>query len=132
MEEGKRYHVGDPGWNTIYSARINRFLTIAAEHGTSIFWVGLPIMGQDKYGDKIRIINQLVASACAGQKMAKYFDTWSVLAADNGAYSSFLKMRKDKKYASGKDEIHLTEAGGEIMTNYFLSAIKPYVNWSAL
>lgn len=133
VEEGKRYHVGDPGWNTIYSARINRFLTIAAEHGTSIFWVGLPIMGQDKYGDKIRIINQLVASACAGQKMAKYFDTWSVLAADNGAYSSFLKNAQGQKVrVRAKDEIHLTEAGGEIMTNYFLSAIKPYVNWSAL
>ncbi|MEZ5453207.1 MAG: DUF459 domain-containing protein [Thiothrix sp.] len=133
VEQGKRYHVGDQGWNAIYSERVNHFLSIAAERGVTTFWVGLPIMGQSKYSGKIETINQLVADTCAQQPMARYFDTWSVLATDDGEYASFLKNAQGQKIrVRAKDEIHLTEAGGEIMTSYFLTATKPYVSWSEL
>lgn len=133
VEQGKRYHVGDQGWNAIYSERVNRFLSIAAERGVSTFWVGMPIMGQSKYSQKIAIINKLVADVCAQQQMAKYFDTWTVLATQDGGYSTFLKNAQGQRVrVRAKDEIHLTEAGGEIMTSYFLSASKPFVSWSEL
>ncbi len=131
--DGKRYHVGDEGWNTIYSERVNRFLATAEERGVATFWVGLPIMGRGKYSHKIEVINKLVADACERQGKARYFDTWSVLATGDGAYSSFLQNAQGQRVrVRAKDEIHLTEAGGEIMTSYFLAASKPYVNWSEL
>lgn len=133
VADGKRYHVGDEGWNAIYGERVNRFLSIAAERGVTTFWVGLPIMGKGKYSRKIEVINKLVADACARQRKARYFDTWTVLATEDGAYSSFLKNPQGQRVrVRAKDEIHLTEAGGEIMTSYFLAASKPYVNWSEL
>lgn len=131
--DGKRHHVGSDSWNAIYSKRIKRFLSIAADRNITTFWVGLPIMGKAKYSQSIQNINALAADACEKLSMAYYVDTWKVLTDSNGAYATFLQNAQGNKVrVRAKDKIHLTSAGGEIMTHHFLSSIKPYVKWPEL
>lgn len=131
--QGKRHYVGDAAWNTMYSSRVKQFISLAAERGVTTFWVGMPVMGKTAYGKKVHTINSLVAQACAEQKLAEYFDTWNVLTAADGTYTPFMpNARGERVRVRAKDGIHLTDAGGEIMTSHFLSASKPYVSWSSL
>lgn len=131
MEQGKRYRMGEAGWNTIYSQRANHLLAQATTQGAAVVWVGLPIMGQAKYGAKIRTINSLIAQVCASYPTVKYLDTWQILATAQGSYTPFLKNTQGRLVrVRAKDEIHLTEAGGEILTDHVLNTLQPFVAWS--
>lgn len=129
-EKGRRHFVGSKGWNEIYAFRARKLLKVASDKGIPAFWVGLPIMGLKKYGRKIAIINSLVAQECAGIPNCTFVDTWLVLANSEKKYTTYRKTSKGRYLRiRAKDRIHLTEAGGKILTRYFLKYSSQWVEW---
>ena len=131
-EKRKRHFVGSEGWNEIYGHRVRHFLDLAKEKGVQAIWVGLPIMGQKKYGGRIEILNAVAKKACQSAPNCQFVDTWYSLADKKNRYHTFSKDEKGRTVRiRAKDKIHLTEAGGEIMVDYFLNKIAGFVDFKA-
>ena len=129
-DSGKRLYFGNDKWTEVYASRVREFLKFASEKKILSFWVGLPIMCSQKYCTKIILINSIVKRECAKASGCVYVDSWPALADSNGNYSTFIKKPGGRQTRiRAKDNVHLTEAGGEILSEYFLRAACAYVNF---
>ena len=129
---GKRLYCGNDPWRVVYASRVRDFLKVASEQKIMSFWVGLPIMGSEKYCSKIRVINSIVEQECAKLSGCVYLDSWAALADSQGKYTAFTKGPDGKQTRiRAKDNVHLTEAGGAILTDYFLRAASGQVDLCA-
>jgi hypothetical protein len=128
-ESGKRLYCGNDRWRAVYASRIREFLLVTSEKKVLSFWVGLPIMSSDKYCSKIRVINSIVEQECTKISGCVYFDSWSALTDSRGNYTAFVKGPGGKQTRiRAKDNVHLTEAGGAILTDYFLRAARDRID----
>ncbi len=131
-DSGKRLYFGNDKWTEVYASRVREFLKFASEKKILSFWVGLPIMCSDKYCTKIILINSIVEQECEKVSACVYVDSWSALADSKGNYSAFIKRPGGRQTRiRAKDNVHLTEAGGEILSEYFLRAARGYIDMGA-
>lgn len=127
-DSGKRLYCGDKPWREAYASRVRQFLKVASSKKIASFWVGLPIMGPQKYCEKISVINSIARQECSKASGCVYVDTWPVLADSKGKYTTFIKgPGKKQTRIRAKDNVHLTAAGGRILSEYFLRAAGEYV-----
>ncbi|MBF0528185.1 MAG: DUF459 domain-containing protein [Deltaproteobacteria bacterium] len=128
-ENRKRFFVASEGWNALYGTRARDLLKIPAEKGIVTFWVGLPIMGPAVYSTRIQNLNSVVQSACASNPLSFFVDTWLTLADASQKYTSYLRDATGKSIRiRASDNIHVTEAGGEIMVQQFLKVAGKYID----
>ena len=126
----KRLNVGTEAWNEIYAARVDDLLARAAGRGVMIFWVGLPIMGREPYGQRVANINQVTAEVCGRADNCRFWDSWLSVADAKGQYATFLPDGKGKTLrVRAKDNIHLTESGGRLMAEKFLAETSAWVDY---
>ncbi|MEW5724442.1 MAG: DUF459 domain-containing protein, partial [Thermodesulfobacteriota bacterium] len=126
----KRHFVASEPWNEIYGARARELLKVPEARGILTFWVGLPIMGPAKYSPRIKNINDVVQKECEANPKCVFVDTWLVLAGADDKYTTFLKDDQGRHLrVRAKDNIHLTNEGGDIMVQYFLDAVDKYIAW---
>ncbi len=131
-DSGKRLYCGCDRWKEVYASRIREFLEVASAKNIRSFWVGLPIMRSQKYCAKINVINSIVEGECGKVSGCVYVDSWQALADSNGNYTAFIKGPDGKvTRIRAKDNVHLTTAGGHILSDYFLRAASEYVDLSA-
>jgi len=124
----KRLYFGTDEWKEVYASRVGEFLKLISENKIQSFWVGLPIMGSDKYCDKISTINSIFEQECSKVSGCVYFDAWPVLADSSGNYTTFLKGAGGKQTRiRAKDRVHLTEVGGDILSQHFLKSACRYI-----
>jgi hypothetical protein len=129
---GKRLYCGNDPWREVYGSRVREFLKVASDRKILSFWVGLPIMGSEKYCSKIRVINSVVEQECAKVPGCVYLDSWTALADSEGRYTAYVKGPEGKNIRiRAKDNVHLTEAGGAILTDYFLREASTRVDFAA-
>ncbi len=130
-ENRKRHFSATEGWNEIYGSRALELLKIPEDKDIITVWVGLPIMGKQKYGTGIKNINTVVEQECLKVGGCVFVDTWQVLTNDKGKYTTFI-TKDDGRHVRirAKDRIHVTEAGGEIMVGHFLAATSDIIDFS--
>jgi hypothetical protein len=117
----KRMYFGSDPWRETYASRVARFLKPVAEKKIMAFWVGLPIMGSSKYGEKIEVLNSLYKQECEKVSGCFYVDTWTALTGPKGKYTAYLRVDSgEQTRIRGKDQVHLTGAGGKMLTEFFL------------
>ena len=130
-KSGRRLYFGNDKWTAVYSSRVAKFLKTVSEKKIMTFWVGLPIMGSPKYSAKIEIINSIFKQECSKISGCFYVNTWPALTDLNGKYTSYLRDPGGKlTRIRAKDNVHLTEAGGEILTKYFIKVASRHVELS--
>ncbi|MDR2422368.1 MAG: DUF459 domain-containing protein [Deltaproteobacteria bacterium] len=118
--DGRRHRVATESWGAIYGQRVAEILRLAAEKPAQVIWVGLPIMGQEPYNARAAAINEVAAAACQKADNCRFFDAWEILA-EEGQFATFLKLGDKNQRVRAKDKIHLTEAGGRVMAEAFLT-----------
>lgn len=129
---GRRVHLGSENWNKTYVERVGDLLSRAEARGVTVFWVGLPIMGQEPYGQRIAAINNLASEACGLAANCRFWDSWLSVADAKGNYAVFLSGADGKSIrVRAKDNIHLTESGGRIMAEKFLADIAFWADFNA-
>jgi S-formylglutathione hydrolase FrmB len=130
--ERKRHFTASETWNEIYAQRAGELIAIPQERGIRTFWVSLPIMGPDKYNERIKNLNNVVQAVCEANSSCTWIDTWGVLVDDKNQYTTFMKDAQGKHVRiRAKDNIHLTDAGGDILVAYFLEQVKDLIEWPA-
>jgi S-formylglutathione hydrolase FrmB len=121
-DKGRRHIVATEGWNEHYGLRVTKLLTLAAERGVKVIWIGLPIMGQEPYNGRAQNLNAVVSQVCLKALNCYFWDATGSLLNSSGLYSTFLTDQDGKSVrVRQKDAIHLTEAGGKMMLDDFLA-----------
>ncbi|MEA4857991.1 DUF459 domain-containing protein [Solidesulfovibrio sp.] len=111
-------------WPEVISMRVENFLDAMQERGVRNYWIGLPIMGEPSYARQAEVMNDIVKTECGRFSTSRYLDTWTLLADDQGNYSTFLPNEKGVKIkVRANDKVHFTVAGGDILAQSFLSTI---------
>ena len=111
-------------WPEVFSMRVEDFLSALQEKNIRNYWIGLPVMGDAPYARQVQIMNDIVTAECAKFKNSRYLDTWSLLADDQGNYSTFLANEKGVKIkVRANDKVHFTVAGGDILAQTFLTTL---------
>lgn len=118
-----RYHPGSDKWKTIYYNRAKQLLNIAGSEGALVIWAGLPIMGKMPYASQIIALTDCQKKACEDTPNTQFVDTQSVLATSQGKYTSYIQEANRHIRLRAKDKIHVTEAGGQRLTQYLM----PYI-----
>ena len=130
--DGKRVHLGTEKWNKIYSERASELLNRAKAKKVPVFWVGLPIIGREPLGQRLKAVNALSAGACEAAANCRFWDAWLSVADAKGNYAVYLSGAEGKSIrVRAKDNIHLTESGGRIMADKFLADIASWADFTA-
>jgi hypothetical protein len=115
---------GDENWNEQYKIRVSELLKIFKEREIVIFWIGLPIMKEERYSSRIKNINNIYEEQCS-KNNAYFFPTWNIFADEQGRYKPFLKDENGVNQAlRQEDGIHMTYFGGKILVKEFMSYLK--------
>ncbi len=128
----KWYKVSSDSWAQLYSMRTINFLELATSENRKVVWIGLPIMLKEPYAKNIKRINAVFKEATSFYPASAFVDT-QMLLTDNGKFISFLPGKNNKTVrVRAKDNIHLTFAGGRVITNHMIPTLNERVGAARL
>lgn len=84
--DGKVINAGTDEWREAYGARVETFIRKLRDAGLGVYWVGLPVMrgaGQRAAAERLNDVFREKAFVNG----AKFIDTWSEFADENGQYT---------------------------------------------
>lgn len=109
-------YVGKEKWNKEYTKRVSEFLNIFKKHHIIVFWVGLPVMKNKNFSDKIKNLNSIYEKEAQNYENVYFVSSWELFTDENGNYIGYLLDKKGKKrLVRASDGIHLTHFGGKIL-----------------
>lgn len=119
----KRYFIDTKPWAEIYLQRSKDFIALADNGKRHIVWVSLPVMGKEPYFTRTRLISKLQAEASRTVPNASFVNIEHLLT-ENGRYTTFYKDKNNQSIRlRSQDLIHVSNAGGEILTDYVLPEV---------
>ena len=86
-QDGQVLKVGTEEWREAYGKRVETFITKLRAAGLGVYWVGLPIMRSDGQRAAAERLNEIFREK-AFVNGAKFIDTWTEFADENGEYSA--------------------------------------------
>ncbi len=128
----KRYFIDTKEWAELYLERSKKFLALADNGKREILWVSLPVMGKEPYFTRTKLISKLQAEAvneaakeadkeATGDAAKARFINIEHLLTENGKYTTFYTGKNNQSIRlRSKDLIHVSNEGGEILTDYVL------------
>lgn len=120
----KRYFIDTKAWAEIYLQRSKEFIALADNGKRQILWISLPVMGKEPYFTRTKLISKLQAEASKTVAGARFINIEHLLTA-NGKYTTFYTGKnKQSIRLRSKDLIHVSNEGGEILTDYVLPAVE--------
>ncbi|MHC1789418.1 SGNH/GDSL hydrolase family protein [Solidesulfovibrio sp.] len=108
---------GTPEWSKDFQAKAARFLSIAAGHGVSVIWVGLPPMREKTFSQKAWTANEAMRAACATTRNCRFIDSWDLFADTTGKFSAKKPVGGKAVSLRGKDGVHFSAAGCKLLTD---------------
>jgi hypothetical protein len=122
---GKIYQFGTDGWKKEYRKRVQDVIGLMFQGGVRrLYWIGQPIMPSSSFNSQIQQLNDIYKDAAKDNFGVEYIDTYSLLSKD-GAYSQYLPgVDGETVQAREQDGEHLTYAGGQIVAQAVLDALK--------
>ena len=103
-----------PEWDEIYAQRVSDFMAQLDAADIPSFWVGLPTVRSDDFGERVAHMNSIYQSAASGFDNVHFVSTTEVTADTSGAYSAYLEDEDGRqRLMRANDGIHFTSRGYE-------------------
>lgn len=104
---------GTAGWASLYRKRMDRFFDAAKTRGTTVVWIGLPIMRDPGFERRMAVVREAQREACVARGVT-YLDLLAPSVDESGAYTETKKDDKGRiRTFRGDDGVHLTVYGSE-------------------
>jgi len=117
--------VDSSAWLDLYRVRVAEAMEIATAGGRRLYWVGQPIMKDQKYGERMERLNKVYEESAATQQGVTYVDAWDLFADDDGRYAAYLRDADGERVRVRQgDGIHLTRAGAELLAAAGLETVR--------
>lgn len=121
---GKLTPFGSPNWDKAYAARVNELISLFIEKQIAVYWVGLPIMRDEKPQNSARQLGLIFAQSAAANKTS-FIDTAKSTAGSDGKYSQRLQLPNESiaRNLRAPDGIHFKMDGYRLMALPVIKAI---------
>jgi len=115
---------GSPMWNREYRSRATSFMREATSTGATLVWVSLPPMQDPALNAKIQTINALQRQAAALVPHVIYVDSSPIIGDGHGGYTAFVTSNGQLINARTPDGVHITPAGGDLLSTAVIRALR--------
>ena len=123
-DHGVLQRFGTTGWQAAYAQRVASMMQAAAEAGTAMLWVGMPIMASATFANSMRLLNAIYQQQAATHPGVSYFSSWELFSTADGQYT------RTTKDAAGRtivlrtpDGIHVTFGSGGAGADYLARVV---------
>jgi hypothetical protein len=115
-----------PQWNVMYAARVAAFMKLAQSGGATVIWVGMPPMQNAALSAKMSDVDAVDQQQAALRKPpVDFISSWTLLGTAQGAYAPFITNAAGQVInVRTPDGIHLTPAGGEVLSQTVLNYLR--------
>ncbi len=79
-----------PEWFEVYHERVGQAMDLLLTGAARVYWVGLPIMEDDRFTQRVIGFNQVYQEEAARRPGVVYVDIFDLFADENGEYSAYL------------------------------------------
>jgi hypothetical protein len=122
---GEICRFGTDAWKREYRKRVEDVVGLLFQGGVRrVYWIGLPVMPSSSYDRQIELLNGIYEDVAEKTFGVEYVDTHALLSRD-GAYTQYVQgVDGETVQARENDGEHLTYAGGLIVADAVLDAIR--------
>jgi lysophospholipase L1-like esterase len=115
-----------PQWNVMYAARVAAFMGLAESQGATVIWVGMPPMQNPALSAKMSDIDAVDQQQANLRKPpVDFISSWTLLGTAQGTYAPFITNGSGQVInVRTPDGIHLTPAGGEVLSQTVLNYLR--------
>ena len=107
---------GKMAWKQAYERRVGDIIDTLLEGGARrVYWVGMPIMGEDWRNSRMRLINRIFRKQSEKRPGAEYVDIWDLYTTPDGSFDASLRLA---------DQVHFTAEGQALLAGTVYKAIK--------
>jgi hypothetical protein len=107
---------GSAEWEAEYRSRVATVMDLQAQPGTTLTWVGLPIMRDQTLEQGVLVLNRVFAEEAAKRPNVTFVDTHALFADANGQFAEYLPQADGSTAQMRQgDGIHLSIAGADRM-----------------
>lgn len=104
---------GNDAWATDYRAKVASMMDLLAENNREVYWIGAPIMRDQKASTRVREINKIFVDEADQRPGVTYVDAYKLFSNENGGYAKVLADQSGKNVTVRADDgIHFSNAGG--------------------
>ena len=115
-KDGDWIPYGKMAWKQAYERRVGDIIDALLEGGARrVYWVGMPIMGEDWRNSRMRLINGIFQKQSEKRPGAEYVDIWDLYTTSDGSFDASLRLA---------DQVHFTAEGQELLASAVYEAIK--------
>jgi len=113
-----------PEWYEEYHDRVGAVMDLLLTGAERVYWVGLPIMRDDRFTEVVAGMNQVFEEEAAERPDVVYLDTFELFSDENGEYSTYLRTNSgDLLDMRTEDGAHLTWNGAYRLSWFVLNKI---------
>jgi uncharacterized protein len=125
--DGSKVAFGRPGWDAEYARRVRRIVELARQGNPAahIYWVGAPVMADERLNADVASINNVIARQLAALPGCRFVDVSRTLADATGRYTPILPAPGGPRAARTKDGVHLTPFGAKLLAHATLESMSP-------
>lgn len=115
-KDGDWIPYGQMAWKQAYERRVGDIIDALLEGGARrVYWVGMPIMGEDWRNSRMRLINRIFQKQAEKRPGAEYVDIWDLYTTSDGSFDASLRLA---------DQVHFTAEGQALLAEAVYEAIK--------
>lgn len=115
-KDGEWIAYGDMDWKKAYEKRVGDIIDTMLDGGARrVYWVGMPIMGEDWRNSRMKLINKIFQKQSEKRPGAEYVDIWDLFTTSDGSFDASLRLA---------DQVHFTTEGQELLAEKVLKAVK--------
>ncbi|MFH1329194.1 MAG: DUF459 domain-containing protein, partial [Actinomycetota bacterium] len=121
---GRELPLESPEWFQTYHQRVGQIMDLLLTGTTRVYWVGLPVMRDDRFTEIVTGMNQVFEEEAAERPGVVYLDTFPLFQDENGEYSTYLRTRSgDLLEMRTEDGAHITWNGAYRLSWFVLNVI---------
>jgi hypothetical protein len=115
---------GTSAWDELYVQRLRAFLDLLAQDQIKVLWIGMPVMRDPGFSNKMTLINTLVRRVLADYPQVSWIDPNPYLTDSSGSFAQFRQNQKGRIIRMRADDgIHLSDEGAA----YIVPAISQWL-----
>jgi hypothetical protein len=114
----------EPEWLALYHDRVGELMDLLLTDTTRVYWLGLPIMRDDRFTQRVLLFNEVYRSEAEERAAVTYIDTFALFQDENGEFSTYLRTDSgDLLDMRTPDGAHFTWNGAYRLSEHVLEII---------
>jgi len=122
--QGVELQPDTPEWLEVYHELVGEAMDVMLTGTTRVYWVGLPIMRDDRFTQRVIGFNQVYEEEAAARPGVVYVDIFELFQDENGDYSTYLRTDSgDLLDMRMEDGAHFSWNGAYRLSEFVLETI---------